>query len=60
MINAVIVDDEPLCCQVLHTLLQKYCPEVRVTAIYNSATEALEQIKKGTPDLLFLDVKCHA
>jgi hypothetical protein len=29
MINAVIVDDEPLCCQVLHTLLQKYCPEVR-------------------------------
>jgi two-component system LytT family response regulator len=35
----------------------KILPGGKVTAIYNSATEALEQIKKGAPDLLFLDVE---
>lgn len=57
MIKAILVDDEPLCCQVLQTLLQKYCPEVHVIAAYNDATEALEQIKKQPPDLVFLDVE---
>jgi two-component system LytT family response regulator len=57
MINAFIVDDEPLCCQVLHTLLRKYCPEVRVAALFNNPAEALEAINKQSPDLLFLDVE---
>src|SRR5215217_6131354 len=57
MINAILVDDEPLCCQVLHTLLQKYCPAVQVAAIYNNAADALEHIKKQPPDLVFLDVE---
>jgi two-component system, LytTR family, response regulator len=57
MINAIIVDDEPLCCQVLQTLLQKYCPDVQVSAAYNNANTALEHIKKQPPDLLFLDVE---
>jgi two-component system LytT family response regulator len=57
MINAIIVDDEPLCCQVLQTLLQKYCPEVQVAAACHSAADALEHIKKQPPDLVFLDVE---
>ncbi|HZE84959.1 MAG TPA: LytTR family DNA-binding domain-containing protein [Puia sp.] len=57
MIKAIIVDDEPYCCEALGTLLQRYCPEVRVIEIcYNGAT-ALKAIHEDQPDLLFLDIE---
>lgn len=57
MIRAVIVDDEPYCCESLATLLQRYCPEVKVAEIcYNGAT-ALKSIHELEPQLVFLDVE---
>ena len=42
MIRAIIVDDEPLCCQSLQLLLEQNCPDVKVIGIYNNGLVALE------------------
>ena len=42
MINAIIVDDEPYCCEVLVTLLEKYCPQVNILSSCRSGEEAME------------------
>ena len=57
MINAIIVDDEPYCCEVLSTLLERYCPEVKVVAVCPSAQEALKTIHRLQPQLVFLDIE---
>ncbi len=57
MINAIIVDDEPYCCQVLSTLLERYCPEVEVMAVCSSPEEALKAIRRLQPQLVFLDIE---
>jgi two-component system LytT family response regulator len=57
MIRAIIVDDEPYCCEVLSTLLEKYCPEVNVEAICFSAKEAITAISTRSPQLVFLDIE---
>lgn len=57
MINAVIVDDEPYCCEALNTLLKRYCPEVNVSASCHSAARALVAIHELQPQLVFLDIE---
>ncbi|MFT3826668.1 MAG: LytTR family DNA-binding domain-containing protein [Chitinophagaceae bacterium] len=57
MINAVIIDDEPHCCEVLELLLEKYCPDVRVLATCYSAEEALKTLSSVEPQLVFLDIE---
>lgn len=57
MIRAIIVDDEPYCCEVLSTLLEKYCPEVNIEAICFSAKEAITAISTRSPQLVFLDIE---
>ncbi|MBD0285096.1 MAG: LytTR family DNA-binding domain-containing protein [Bacteroidota bacterium] len=57
MLNAIIVDDEPYCCEVLSTLLERYCPEVEVMAVCSSAEEALKAIRHLQPQLVFLDIE---
>lgn len=57
MLNAIIVDDEPYCCEVLSTLLERYCPEVKVMAVCSSAEEALKAIQRLEPQLVFLDIE---
>lgn len=57
MINAVIIDDEPHCCEVLALLLEKYCPDVHVEAICYSAQEALKVLTSGNPQLVFMDIE---
>ncbi len=57
MINAIIVDDEPYCCEALDTLLNRYCPHVKVVSICYSGKEALKEIKEQKPQLLFLDIE---
>lgn len=57
MINAIIVDDEIQGINVVDSILEKHCPNVRVIQTYQSSVEALEGIKKEKPDLLFLDIK---
>jgi two-component system LytT family response regulator len=57
MIKAIIVDDEPYCCESLATLLQRYCPQVNLIDVcYNGAT-ALKAINEEKPELLFLDIE---
>ena len=57
MINAIIIDDEPYCVEVLATLLGKYCPEVTILATCASAEEGLNAIQRHKPGLVFLDVE---
>ena len=56
MINALLIDDEPNCCEVLALLLEKHCPEVRVVGSCFSAEDALESLSKYKVELVFLDV----
>jgi two-component system LytT family response regulator len=57
MIKAIIVDDEPYCCEALDALLNRYCPQVKVVGICYSGKEALREIKEQKPQLLFLDIE---
>ena len=56
MINALLIDDEPNCCEVLALLLEKHCPEVRVVGSCYSAEDAFESLSKYKVELVFLDV----
>lgn len=57
MITATIVDDEPFCCESLATLLERYCPDVKVLDMCYSAADALRSIHQQKPQLLFLDIE---
>ena len=57
MITATIVDDEPFCCEALATLLERYCPEVKVLDICYSAKKAQRSLEEKKPDILFLDIE---
>ena len=57
MITATIVDDEPYCCEALATLLERYCPEVKILDICYSAATALQSIREKKPQILFLDIE---
>jgi two-component system, LytTR family, response regulator len=57
MIKAIIVDDEPHCCEVLSMLLEKYCPEVSVERICYNAAEAIPLLSNTTARLVFLDIE---
>ena len=39
------------------TLLERYCPEVKVLDICYSAADALKSIHEQTPQILFLDIE---
>ena len=55
--NAIIVDDEKHCREVLALLLQKHCPKVAIQAICPDAVTALNEIARKPPDILFLDIE---
>jgi len=57
MIRAIIVDDEPYCCDTLETMLEKYCPDVQLVAVCHSGEEAITSISQQKPDLVFLDIE---
>ena len=56
MLKAIIIDDEPYCCESLITLLEDNS-EVEIVAVCHNGIEGLTAIKKYTPDLVFLDVE---
>jgi len=56
MLKAIIVDDEPYCCETIATLLEDN-PEVKIVSTCHNAADALNAIKKNSPDLVFLDVE---
>lgn len=57
MINAIIVDDEPYCCDALEILIQRHCPQVQVQEICHSGESALAAIREIKPQLVFLDIE---
>jgi two-component system LytT family response regulator len=56
MLKAIIIDDEPYCCESLITLLDD-SKEVDIVAVCNNGIEGLAAIKKYSPGLIFLDVE---
>lgn len=57
MIKAIIVDDEPYCCDVLSTLIERYCQDVTVAAVCYSAEEAIAVLTQQPVQLVFLDIE---
>ena len=55
--NAVVIDDEKYCTDVLTILLGKHCQEVNVVAVFNQATAALDYLKSHQVDIIFLDIE---
>ncbi len=56
MINAIIVDDEPLALDVLETFIDQL-PEINLIQRCENAFEANEAIKNHKVDLIFLDIQ---
>ena len=56
MLKALIVDDEELARRGLEIRLEKY-PDVHVCAQSRNGREALEDARKHSPDLIFLDIQ---
>ena len=56
-LKAIIVDDEPDCCESLATLLGRFCPEVTISATCHSGMEGLSAIQVIKPDMVFLDIE---
>ncbi len=57
MLKAIIIDDEPYCCEILAAMLESDCPDVEIAFVCNNAKDALVAIRQHTPDLVFLDVE---
>jgi len=57
MINALIIDDEPINIINLQRLLEQHCPGVAVTGTAKSAREGITAIERQQPDLVFLDIQ---
>lgn len=57
MIKATIVDDETYSCEALATLLERYCPEIKILDVCYSGESALRSIIESRPDILFLDIE---
>ncbi|MEM7103822.1 MAG: LytTR family DNA-binding domain-containing protein [Bacteroidota bacterium] len=56
MINAIIVDDEPLALDVLETYIERL-PNVNLVKRCQNAIEAFETLKTEAVDLMFLDIQ---
>lgn len=58
-INAIIIDDEPACSELLSLMLGKYHPEINVLARAGSMKSGLREIQKHEDHLhlLFLDIQ---
>jgi len=56
MLNCVIIDDEPLACEVLQDHLRKV-ESIRLSATFYNAIEAAEFLQQHKVDILFLDIE---
>lgn len=55
--KAMIIDDEKLSVQTLAKMLQRHCPDVEITGMYNRPVEALEALQAIHPEVVFLDIE---
>jgi two-component system, LytTR family, response regulator len=56
-IKAVIVEDEAAALAALENYIRKFCPQIELIGSAGNAKEAVEQIHKLKPQLVFLDVE---
>lgn len=57
ILKAVIVDDEIRSREFLKSLVEEFCPDVKVAALASSVEEAVNIIRTQKPDLVFLDIE---
>jgi len=55
--RALLVDDEPAAIKGLESLLNLFCPDIKIIGVANSVNEALNQINLLAPELIFLDIE---
>lgn len=55
-IRAIIIDDEPLACQLLQEMLRKH-PEIDIVTVCHDGFVGLKEINQHKPDLIFLDIQ---
>lgn len=56
MPTAILIDDEPLACEIVQEYLMKH-PDFLVVAVCHDGFEGLKAIQQFQPDLLFLDIQ---
>ncbi len=56
LLRTIIVEDEPSGAENLRIKLQQNCPEVEIIAECLSGEDAIRQIRRHLPDLVFLDI----
>jgi two-component system LytT family response regulator len=56
ILQALIVDDELSGRENLKTLIETYCPEIKVLGTASSAVEAKQMVTALSPDVVFLDI----
>jgi two-component system, LytTR family, response regulator len=56
-LKAVIVDDEKGARESLHNLVQKFCPQIEVSAKAENIEDAYTKIVTHNPELVFLDIE---
>ncbi|MBK6931989.1 MAG: response regulator [Saprospirales bacterium] len=54
--RAIIIDDKPDARSVLRRLIEQYCPQFDICAEAGTVPEALEDIQRCRPAVVFLDV----
>ena len=57
MLKAIIIDDEPYCCEILAAMIEADWPDVEIVNIASNGADALKAIKLHSPNLVFLDVE---
>lgn len=56
-LKTLIIDDELKGRNLLNELVKRYCPDVEVLGLAESATEAIKLIRLLKPDFIFLDIQ---
>lgn len=56
-INTLLIDDEISAINTLRGMLTQYCPQVKIVGEACSTGEAIQQITRHKPDLIFLDIE---
>jgi len=57
MINAVIIEDEPLLGKNMVMMIREYCPDIKVVALLDSGKMALDILPVLQYDLIFSDIQ---
>jgi two-component system, LytTR family, response regulator len=57
LIRTVLIDDEIDSNRILQTLLESYCPLIRVVGTADGVETAISLIREARPDLVFMDIE---